>query len=266
MTVDTGPSYSTQRQEMVDATIQLGQSWPALMQFAGDLIVKNMDWHNADKIAERIKRSIPTQIIGPEDDAPPVPPEAADKINQQEMQIQELTHALDQAHAQHTQLETEVKSGMQAEQMRSQTSSQIEAAKAQREAVAEQAKNQRESAKLQMEDQRERDKMTRELTLKEADLKAKERAEQIKVESAERIAIAVANINAEAQVKTAELSAAATLSPEQDIAAEEDDEKPDPKHEALMAAIAQMTKVAGAKRKLIRGADGKADSSVVELG
>ena len=266
VTIDTGPSYTTQRQEMADAMINLGQSWPQLMQVAGDLLVKNMDWHNADKIAERIKRSIPPQIIGPDEDQPPIPPEVQDAMQQKDMQIQELTHALDEAHAQHTQLETEVKSGMQAEQIKSQTSSQIEAAKAQREAAAEQAKNQREAAKLQMEDQRERDKMTRELALKEADIQSKERAEQIKVQSAQVIAIRVAEINAEAKVKAAELAAASTLSAQQDVAAEEDDDKPDQKHEALMAAITQMTKVAGAPRKLVRGTDGKPQGSVIDMG
>ena len=32
---------------------------PAIMQIAGDLIVKNMDWDGSEEIAERLKRRYP---------------------------------------------------------------------------------------------------------------------------------------------------------------------------------------------------------------
>jgi hypothetical protein len=47
--------------------VQFGQAWPRLMDIAGDKVVKAMDWPGADDIAERIKRSIPTELRGDDD-------------------------------------------------------------------------------------------------------------------------------------------------------------------------------------------------------
>jgi hypothetical protein len=60
--VSAGPSYTTKRQEAVEAQMQLVQSAPETMQFAGDLIVKNMDWPGADALAERYKLMLPPPI------------------------------------------------------------------------------------------------------------------------------------------------------------------------------------------------------------
>lgn len=60
--VTSGPSYTTKRQEAVEAQMQLVQSAPETMQFAGDLIVKNMDWPGADALAERYKLMLPPPI------------------------------------------------------------------------------------------------------------------------------------------------------------------------------------------------------------
>lgn len=60
--ISSGPSYTTKRQEAVEAQMQLVQSAPETMQFAGDLIVKNMDWPGADALAERYRLMLPPQI------------------------------------------------------------------------------------------------------------------------------------------------------------------------------------------------------------
>lgn len=96
--VSSGPSYSTLRAETADAMIQVGQSWPQMWQIGGDLLVKNLDWHNADELAERIKRTIPPNIIGPEEgQQAPLPPEVQQHMAQQDQMIQQLHQALQEA-------------------------------------------------------------------------------------------------------------------------------------------------------------------------
>jgi len=67
VTITTGPSYTTLRQEAAEAMISFGQSWPKLMDIAGDKVVQAMDWPGAEGIAARIKRTIPAEILGDED-------------------------------------------------------------------------------------------------------------------------------------------------------------------------------------------------------
>jgi hypothetical protein len=61
--VVTGPSYTTKRQESAEAMSNLVQGNPELWAVAGDLIVQNMDWPGADKLAERLKRTIDPKLL-----------------------------------------------------------------------------------------------------------------------------------------------------------------------------------------------------------
>jgi hypothetical protein len=67
VTVTSGPSYTTQRQEAAAAMLEFGQSWPKLMDIAGDKVVRAMDWPGAEDIAERIAKTIPPNILGDEE-------------------------------------------------------------------------------------------------------------------------------------------------------------------------------------------------------
>ena len=60
--VKAGPSFQTQRQEAAKAINELIHAYPPIAQVAGDLLVKNMDFPDADKIAERLR---PQQGQGP---------------------------------------------------------------------------------------------------------------------------------------------------------------------------------------------------------
>lgn len=119
VTVTSGPSYTTLRQESVEAAMQLVQSYPALMQIAGDKIVAMMDWHGAEEISERLKKTVPPQLLEGEDKdgPPPIPPQAQAQMQQMKAAIDQLSHALEQAHQEHTQLEQEHKAGLQKQQM-----------------------------------------------------------------------------------------------------------------------------------------------------
>lgn len=98
VTVSAGPSYSTLRQEAADAMIQFGQSWPKLMDVAGDKVVKAMDWPGAEEIAERIERTIPPEIRGDDEGQPPsIPPELQQHLQQMQGYIQQLEGALQEA-------------------------------------------------------------------------------------------------------------------------------------------------------------------------
>lgn len=85
--VKIGPSYTTRRQEAADSMVQFAQAYPPTMQFAGDLIAKAMDWPDADKIAERLKKTIPPQVLGDDQDQP-------DPQQQQDIAIQQQLEQL----------------------------------------------------------------------------------------------------------------------------------------------------------------------------
>ena len=141
ITVASGPSYTTQRQETADALIQFGQSWPQLFASAGDLIVKNFDWHGADQIAERLKRTLPPGIAQDDDDEP-VPAKAMAQIQELSQAKDQLSHALEQAHSEHMDLENQVKAGTQAKMIQAQTQQQIDQQKHQRDIEFEKVKAQ----------------------------------------------------------------------------------------------------------------------------
>jgi hypothetical protein len=63
----TGPAQQTIRQQSLDMMMQLIQAYPPLAQVIGDLVIQENDFPNADKIAERVKRTIDPKFLG--DDA-----------------------------------------------------------------------------------------------------------------------------------------------------------------------------------------------------
>ncbi len=60
--VDTGPSYTTKREEAATQMTEMARAYPQLMQIAGDLMVKNFDWPGAEELAKRLKASLPPQL------------------------------------------------------------------------------------------------------------------------------------------------------------------------------------------------------------
>lgn len=73
--VQIGKSYSTKRLEQADTMVELSRANPAIMQVAGDLLVKALDMPGGEEIAERIKRTIPPHITADEDAPPPGSPQ-----------------------------------------------------------------------------------------------------------------------------------------------------------------------------------------------
>ena len=104
--VDTGPSYSTKRVEFVNAAMELAQANPQLWQVAGDLLVSNMDWPNAESIAERLRAVMPPQILALEaaKDKDPKVVALGQQLQQVQQQGQQQMQAMGQ---QMQQLQTE---------------------------------------------------------------------------------------------------------------------------------------------------------------
>lgn len=86
----TGPNYATARQEQVTMMTTILASNPNLWQSAGDLIVKALDFPMADELAERIKKTLPPELIRDDSTPPPIPPEVQQQLSDQEAIIKQL--------------------------------------------------------------------------------------------------------------------------------------------------------------------------------
>jgi len=64
LTVTTGPSFTTRREEAANQMIEMVRAFPQAAALVGDLIAKNLDWPGADEMAERFKAMLPPQITG----------------------------------------------------------------------------------------------------------------------------------------------------------------------------------------------------------
>jgi hypothetical protein len=105
VTVSVGPSYGTKRQEAFQALSEISSRNPQMMQVAGDLIMKAADFPMADQIAERLEKTLPPGLADPKDGEQPIPPEALQKMQAQDQQIQAMGEALNNASQMVDQLE-----------------------------------------------------------------------------------------------------------------------------------------------------------------
>jgi hypothetical protein len=64
----TGASYTTRRVEAAQSMMEAVQVFPELMGVAGDLVAKAQDWPGADKLAERLKKTIPPHLLGEDEE------------------------------------------------------------------------------------------------------------------------------------------------------------------------------------------------------
>ncbi|MHB1099380.1 MAG: portal protein [Burkholderiales bacterium] len=93
--VETGPSYTTQREEAANQMIELLRAFPQAAPFIGDLLAKNLDWPGADEIAKRLKAMLPPQIQQLES-GEGLPPEAMQQINSLNGKLQQMSQAMQQ--------------------------------------------------------------------------------------------------------------------------------------------------------------------------
>jgi len=98
----SGTSYTTRRAEAAEAMMQAVQVWPNLIAVAGDIIAKAQDWPGADKLAERIKKTIPQELLDEDErdeNAVAMPPE---QVQQMMMEFQTLQQEHEQLKADKT--------------------------------------------------------------------------------------------------------------------------------------------------------------------
>jgi cytochrome c556 len=91
--METGPGYNSKRQEAVDSMVQMLSVDPNLMQQAGDLIFRNMDFPGADVIADRLAAVNPMAQI---DDKSPIPPQVQMQIKNNQAQMQQMAQQIEQ--------------------------------------------------------------------------------------------------------------------------------------------------------------------------
>lgn len=92
--VDVGPSYETKRQEAAATMVELTKAYPQIMQFAGDLLLRNMDFPQAKELADRFKKTIPANLVdNGKDELPPV---AKAQIEQLGKALEEMTAKLNE--------------------------------------------------------------------------------------------------------------------------------------------------------------------------
>lgn len=106
VTIDTGPSYATQRQEAFNSLSDIASRNPQLMGVCGDLIMKAADFPMADQMAERLYKTLPTNLQDDKGQQAPSP-EVQQQMQQMEQGLQQMQQALQQAHQQLDQLHQE---------------------------------------------------------------------------------------------------------------------------------------------------------------
>jgi len=89
--MDTGPGYNSKRQEAVEAMIPLMTADPALMQVAGDLFFRNMDFPGAEIIADRLAAANPMSQI---DEKSKIPPQVQMQLAMSKKQIEDMGQQL----------------------------------------------------------------------------------------------------------------------------------------------------------------------------
>lgn len=106
VTITTGASYTTRRVEAAQAMMDAVQVFPQMMQIAGDLVAKAQDWPGAEELAERLKKTVPPELLSDKEkkDMDPQSQQNAQAMMQQNQQMQEM---IQQGQAEMQKLQTE---------------------------------------------------------------------------------------------------------------------------------------------------------------
>lgn len=158
--VTTGASFATMREEAAEFFQQVIQSQPQLIEVAGDLMFKYMDFPGAQALSERMKKLLPPKLLDENDEDP--------QVVALQQELDQAKQALEAVGAEMQMLKQE----MNNKQGELQIKAQSEAVKAQ----GDENKNQIEIAKLQLEQV----KINKEFEIKTAELQLKARELEIK--------------------------------------------------------------------------------------
>lgn len=129
VTVETGPSYATKREEAVNAMLEFTAKYPEIAKVAGDLMVKNMDWPGAQEISERLRKMLPPNITDDGKDKQPLPPQVTAQLRQMSQMIGDLTKQLNLVHDERDKKVLEIESRERIEMKKLQVEVEIALAK-----------------------------------------------------------------------------------------------------------------------------------------
>lgn len=107
VTITTGPSFTTQRQEAAEVYMSMAQTNPNIFGVAGDLIFKALDLPYSEDIAERLRSLLPPEIqqtIGEDGAMSPEVQAAMQQAQQAMAMVQQQAQMIEQA-AQELQME-----------------------------------------------------------------------------------------------------------------------------------------------------------------
>ena len=159
LTVKTGPSFTTRREEAAEQMTAMIQAFPAAAPIVGPELAKNLDWPGADKIAEKMEKqaegAIPLQI---------------------QKQMQDMQQKLQQA----TEENQKLKMDQAAEQAKMQ------------------AQQQNEMAKIEAQKQLDQQKLQSQIELKQMEIQSDEQIAMMKIQADQRVKELTANLNAQA--------------------------------------------------------------------
>jgi hypothetical protein len=107
VTVDLGPSFASKRQEAAASMLDLAKTVPQLMQAAPDLVAKSLDWPGAQELAERLKKTVPPNLIDDpaNKNGQQIPPQVQQQMTQMGQMVEQLTQKL---HAAQDQLDHKI--------------------------------------------------------------------------------------------------------------------------------------------------------------
>ncbi|CUX21440.1 hypothetical protein CFBP6626_07250 [Agrobacterium tumefaciens] len=84
LTVTTGPSFTTRREEAAAQMTELVRAFPQAAPFVADIMARNFDWPGADEIAKRFEAMNPAKQNQ-------IPPQIQQQLQEMQQQLQKLT-------------------------------------------------------------------------------------------------------------------------------------------------------------------------------
>lgn len=95
--VDTGPSYTSKREEAATQMSEMIRVFPQIMQVAGDLLFKSFDWPGAEDISKRLKTMLPPQLQGQNPELMQMQQQMQQMQGEFQAQMQQMQEQLQQA-------------------------------------------------------------------------------------------------------------------------------------------------------------------------
>jgi hypothetical protein len=97
VTVDTGASFTTRREEIAAQITEIIRSYPEGAPLVMDVLAENSDWPKADKVAKRFAAMLPEQIQAAEQEGEPLDPmQLQQQLQQSGQQLQQAEEAIEQ--------------------------------------------------------------------------------------------------------------------------------------------------------------------------